>query len=733
MNLQLTDIDLKNIKKQYLLERLDNLYKTGVIKSETEYSYLVKNIESISLDTPSMILRKQIDLTDAENINQSFQELNIDLNVLFKQVDLLDQSINRQQRLNQSSVENSIIELKILDEELDNSANLINNSGQTFYKESFIDGFNVDLDPALRLDRDGSLLPFAYMDMEHECVKLPLINEVNCLVNVLGQSIASINVIRQVAASFREIENPKSSLDKAIDTSPDTYWYCSILTDEPVKVNFGPEAYGIKEGVPFILDITLNAAQSVNQLSFKPFTRFPIDIISVMAFSSDNPNEQPISLVSPFQAIEDLRNVSTKDLHVYTFPDIVVKKFWIILNQRHYIERDIILSSRDKIKERNLLTPVSIIPSPATLNFANYETICEEMPGIMAFLKATSEIQNDIDKILKADTEDTRVPVVKYQYEFGMFDIGVKYNQFAMSAVYVSSPISLGGVIREVSIAVSEKIPIYLNDQLKRFKLANIEYYIGDPDNEFYPIVPLNIDTIYNELLIMKTYLIRGQQVFGAKTVAKYDRIITVKGNGLPLGQNEYMINNDIIIINDWKFGTIYTVDYVPTEEAKIVKFDLNNETITQVFNGTDNAGKIHLSKYHFIDKEILYKLPEDWNPSILSGELIPVVVTIKLATGETITQPLNSETAVRLENKTDYFTGNIELEQFAGQNYQYCIYGNEMQFNTVLAKDITVTVNYSYLIDTLRVKAILRRIVPDQFGVTPIMQDYMLLTKIIK
>jgi len=165
----------------------------------------------------------------------------------------------------------------------------------------------------------------------------------------------------------------------------------------------------------------------------------------------------------------------------------------------------------------------------------------------------------------------------------------------------------------------------------------------------------------------------------------------------------------------------------------KIVKFDLNNETITQVFNGTDNAGKIHLSKYHFIDKEILYKLPEDWNPSILSGELIPVVVTIKLATGETITQPLNSETAVRLENKTDYFTGNIELEQFAGQNYQYCIYGNEMQFNTVLAKDITVTVNYSYLIDTLRVKAILRRIVPDQFGVTPIMQDYMLLTKIIK
>lgn len=734
MSIKSKSLNLQATKEKFLLERLDNLYKAGVIKSPEEYEKAKGQIDSSSLATPSFVIRKQDNLTQAQPINQSFQELTIDLNVIFRHLDMLDQSISRHQKLRQGAIENLSTDLKEIEGTLSKVEKTIDNQGrQRSLKESFRNSFNQEKDPAFLKDRDGTVLSTAWIDQEYEVLKLPLLAQKNCLVSIAGKSMAHIGILRQVGAELVEDTNPETAMDKAIDTSMDTYWYCSILADEPIRVPI--DQFNIQEGIPVVLEIILSEASLVNHIDISPFCQLPIDIVAILAYSSDDTSQEPIEIVSPNHYIPELKSTTSNENLVFYFQEIPIKRLHLVLNQRHYIQRDFITSSLEEKRRQSLFAIEPTGYDPKLINYPLYKTICEEEPLWPVFQQNVGKIVTDIEKVMVDQEKDIRTSVTKYHYEMGLYNIGVKHDKFYPACAYVSKPMALGGIIKDIKISDKVTMPRLFNSELFDTQPGGIEYSIVVENGTEYPIVPVNKEVINNELLIPRELYIKGQRVYGCPLRVAYKSIKAIKENGYALKlYSDYKIVNNVIVISNWKSGSIYTIDYIPADLAYTVEFTGQAQIVTETFYGTDNTGKIKLSQYHYVDREaILSHYNTGWSPSYFNSDLVPAAVEIRMADGTIINQPQKEGDSISMANITDYIWGYSGLEEFNGGNYQYLIRGKDLRFNTILPRDAAITVTYMYQVDSIRVKAILRRTIQNQIGVTPVLHEYTIMANLFE
>jgi hypothetical protein len=83
----------------------------------------------------------------------------------------------------------------------------------------------------------------------------------------------------------------------------------------------------------------------------------------------------------------------------------------------------------------------------------------------------------------------------------------------------------------------------------------------------------------------------------------------------------------------------------------------------------------------------------------------------------------------------TDYLTGKSALDLFSQENlnYQYVVGRTNIKFNTTFPKEALITVDYTYAMDQVRFKAILRRTLIGNLSYTPILKDYTVIANTIK
>lgn len=710
---------LLKIQTEILDELLTEMQEAGEIKSASEYID-TKNelLEKIKSTSRFLTVRPQSEMTDSETFNLSFYELHADLHAIFAELDMIDETINRHERLNQSLINELKLRIKKAENLISRFERLSEiNTTDVVHLETFIDNSQFETEGNLYTDKNGQVIPMTYQikwDVDEEALKLPTTHSENVLIGPGGIRLGHVRVRKQIGSELSRYRNPVHGLDKAIDTDNETFWSEHILTDAPIRIEMNEEYYNMTASAMIELEVHFDYITQLNELSFRTFSEFPFDLVGVSYYTTDNEDEEAIPLIFPTSSVEELKSRSLHGTMAIQFPDVYAKRMTLIFNQRHYIKTETIVSEKE---ERNLT-----LWFDATKKEEDWEIYPAVQKDVMDSErgKIQRKIRNmplDVDKILELLDKDNKQVVMKYEYQYGLYNFSIRRNEYLSSGIYVSKPISINGNIKTFRLEADEHHPhipaindepffsrlkavddaleleypdpeilvdeedyevpepevkltyktpdgkdrdIYFPDGEDSFRFTDIEYYVYD-GTRWHDILPMNVKRIYAELL--HPVLVNGE--YQAKTRFPLIGGLVIRKNGQEITESIAVVSGEnTLIFSEYDASAYYTAEYLPSSNAWILDFldryTENGEIVPnykkEEFNGTDANGTVQLSQYPFVDKNKLHAQSFNYNPSYLTNEYLPIKIKMIDSNGYHIEQPINEHDAtLRIDNKTDY------------------------------------------------------------------------------
>lgn len=744
------NLDFEKTRKEMLEKVIRKRYGTQDVSESFIQDEVNYYIEQMNSGKPALTLRPQTELTDAKAINDEMSEFEIDIHSVFGQLDQLSQRISQHQKLNESIVNDVRLRIQRTDEALEKlSYQIRNHSAHSVFFETFLDYKNKERDLSYYTEKDGEEMAPAYqltIDPLRHALKLPVINQENKLVNFAGVKMANIHITKQLGSGFIRTRNPEHSVEKTIDTSMATYWNESILTDEPLQVNLGLDYYGLDFGATCELEIVFDYLSRINELTFVPFTEYPVEIVSILVYDNDH-SEEAYELVSPTAVHQSMIGTDTMS---YQFQEIVAKRIKIVLNQQHYVKRDVIVNVDDKTLVDAWLKNHGHIEIDEDRLFKPVEQDHQEQYPFWGYMKDYMAKRSVIEEIQRYDDVDfsNRIHLSKYEYQYGLYNIAANRNEYFYEGVHVTPPITNTSV-HLVELEAKEEHPIL---ETLRMPVTNIEYYVTDIEKpgaeNWVSILPKETKEIVSERL----YPVYKDGAYVATTRFDVNRVRAVRSNGDSLLSHiDYTIAGRSISIHEFDPGRIYTVDYKPDPSAYTVDFmeqytkrsfdvsadrmveKIETKQSVEEFFPEGQSNELTLAYFPFVDKNELNwfeLIDEDWNATYLSNAYLPFKVRILLPNGQYIDQQSDERDRppFYVVNKTDYYDMNRSLlEPFNGMNYQYRIEQNKIKFNTILPAGTKVIAEYPYLTGPIRMKIIMRRNLHDTDGLTPLVHEYKL------
>lgn len=743
---------LGGARRKVLADIILDRYKDSFVSDyfvDAEIDYIVGSMENELV----MKAHPQGELTDADSMNEEMMGFQADISTLFARLNYTGQQINTQRKITESSLNEITNAIGAANRKITEVGEERRKSeSKSILFDDFTDYRNRELDKKFNTDSLNNQLAEGYelrVNSVDDTLRLPLLNTENTLLNFAGVKMADLKIGKQVGGGLISHRNPQTSLDKAIDTSLETYWSESILVDEPFRVNLGNEYYDKRFGATVELVVSFRRATDVNEITMMPFVDFPMEVVSILVYDNDN-FQNPYELVSP-TAIH--KSIEDKEVISYQFQRVIAKKIVILLNQQHYVKRDMIVNVNDKSIVDAWLYNQGILNKPEDYIFKPvYHDLALENPQwqhVQKYLKSRNVMQ-EIESYQDYDKDNT-IMMSKFEYQYGLYNLAVNFNEYSEVGVYVTKPLTNLNV-QKIQLETVEEHALMENISTN---VTSIEYSVTEKDdpgvNDWYPILPKNVKVIRGEFMnVVFTNQYEARLRFDVK------KIIDVRGNGVKLfAKIDYKIVGRNVVIMNYNPSLIYTVDYEPMASAYIIDFlervtkrtfdpvkNRYNEIITaqKVTDKIDmqsSSNIVSLSKTPFWDRSIINRIEEtskddmksrNWNPTYIDNIYIPIEVQIILPSGESIMQQVDKFEAgnVFLTNKTDYHDLNRSLlEPFDGSNYQYRIERNEIKFNTTLPKGTRVLANYSFLTGPIRLKVLMRRNIIDEVGLTPVLHEY--------
>jgi hypothetical protein len=741
------DMDLHETQKQVIESLLNERRLTGEIKSDTEYDIQYKYLLSlIEAGEPMTKVRLQEGQTNPEDFNESYQEIAIDIMTAFSQINLVDKSVNQHQQLNQSIVNNLKLNLNKVSDEVSQYERLVDYlTTEDITIETFRDSNTFDTENSLYTERDGAELAPDYhakLDIDREAIKLPTILSQNAMIGPAGVRLARIKIGTQLGGGLIRLKNPENGIDKALDTSFETFWSESLLVDSPIKVQMESNFYGIKHGAACELIVNFDYLTQINEISLLPFTEFPMEVVAIQYYESDDANEEAKEIISPTSK-EALRSRTVSESTSFQFSDVLAKRLRIILNQIHFVKTDFLVNDREQ-KQLELWFAANREVDPEevtvkkTYNFKPlYRNKAEANKLYTYFSKQLENMDTDLESVIGKQTDPSVSAVSKYMYNYGLYNLGARRNEYQDKGIYVSKSLPIDSSIKSITLDTLEEHPVLQNSDLV---FTDIEYYVTHAENpdveDWFPIVPKNKQKIDAELLSPKFE--SGE--YRASLRFMPEGTIKVRKNGVEVYEwlGDFTVSGNRITILNFDVSATYTAEYIPEKKAYIVDF-IEKHTVgssvqpnikMEEFQGTNQKGELNLSYFTFLDRAKLNAQPNGWNPTYLSNDYLPVKVKLINATGFHIDQPfsVSEQDTITVNNMTNYFDEEkTQLQPFSDElkNYQYIVSGNKLVFNTIIPEDTRVIVEYPYLVGAIRLKAILRRNIQGMYGLTPVLNEY--------
>lgn len=749
MELSLDKIKEDNINK-VLAQLKDIRYMTDTEKS-IYLSELKNKIQSKMLVTT---IRKQSDLTNAYDYNQTAQELYIDMITTFNYINQLYDTINSHQLLNESIMNTLYSSIAGLNDKLDEYAAVIGTAGSPYcYIEGFRTQNNQEWNRKYYTERYGERMPlatFVKFNPEQENITLNYARQQNAMVYKSGVQLGEISITKQYGSGFIKARNSETKLENAIDTSRSSYWNETILSDAELKVvgeGFTDSSgvttkrsyYDLPRGALCEICLNFESLAKINEIVLNPFGSFPIDIIAIRYTLSDDEDDDVYDVVAPTNIDHDwLISKSIRQEYAFHFPEIKCKRLYILINQLHCIKNTYMVSCNQMFKNELWFNATfnqqgDAVMSNTTVFAPNYLDKAQD-DNIWRYInnKIVTNKSLDINDLL-INNNNKYLPVTKYQYSYGFYNIAPNFVEFQNAGVYVSSEINIGMPIDTITLETDEEHFKCTNGQI----MTDIEFYItSKPDpsyTDWKPICPKNKDYIYHELM----QLDYDYCYLRHKAVCK--NIVTVNKDGT---QNTEMIRpivymNDIVLTEDADYilkvdddgnvyaieianidhFSLYTVSYQPIDSAKELSLIDDNNPIPnnsyEEFEGNGTAC-YELSDVPYYNQS---------EPGLTSS----YVKIVNVDTGQ-VYQQTNSEDSHIICVTNKEYTENSYKNFIANTNkIQYYTNGKYLYFNQSFSSKFRIEINYPAFASKIRLKAILRRNSKRDMWITPVLNSYKL------
>lgn len=752
MNISLEELKEKMISE--VIEQLTNMkYMTSTDKDLYKRRLLTKSKNNMLLTT----VREQEGLTDANSYNQTAYELYLDMLTTFYYIDTLYNSLQSHQKLNESIITVLHSTIGQLNDELTACEAVIGNEGapQCYY-ESFRTINNLETDKAYFTERYGEKVPEAVhtrYNSDQENITLNYTRQQNVMVYKSGVQLGEITITKQYGAGSIVARNSETKLENAIDTSDSSYWSETILANSEIKVkglNFtnseglydtNRSYYDLPRGALCEIALTFEALTNVNEVILKPYGNFPIDIIAIRYQLTDEEDETVYDVVYPNNPNTLLATTSINKEYAFRFKTITCKKLFILINQVHFIKDTYMLSTNQMFKNElwfnatynyndKLKMDNSTVFQPLYIDRAIESNVWKYINNKMVTNKSL-----DINQLL-IDGEEKYLPITKYQYNYGFYNIAPCFSEFERCGIFVSKKIECDGSVDTIKLISDETHPMSADGQI----LTDIEFYVttkSNPEyNDWIPICPSNKDYITHELLQLDyayCYL-RHKAVCG--TFITYDS----NGNESVKMERPIVYYNDIILTEDADYilrydkdGDViaveipgfdhfstYTVSYTPMDSSK--EITLINDTNPQPSNtfqeimGT-GAACYKLDEYPYYNRK---------NPN----DTCTYVKIVDVPTNRVFNQNTASSLADdSVECVTDKLNPASSFKNFIANTnkIQYYTNGRFIYFNKPITNTQKIEINYPSFGSQIRLKAILRRNTKHDNWLTPVLNSYKL------
>ncbi len=712
-------ISLDEVKIAVIKKILDDKVAAGEIQSQeqydAEYKILYNKVQSTKTITT---LKEQSGLTDAKSFNENIVDLYIDLLTAFGAMNELDQAVNRHKKLNESIINSLKTQVAKMNDEVSNYEQIIKEQWNSDnYTEGFRDVGCFEENNNLYTERDGTLMSSSYkavLDKFNESINLPYITKTNVLIHQNGTPLATASLPKQLGSGLITIKNERNSLDKAIDTSTDTYWAECILCDTPMRVELSDYYYNTNFGAVCEIEISLQTPTVVNEISLLPYGPYPMEIIAIRYFETDEPSEPIKEIVFPGNTDKTLDYQRITGSISFKFTDRLCKRIRILINQIHYIKNNFIVDKEEQSKNElwfnSTGTVIPKLEGHEVFKPVYYDKALKDRAWVI-FNNSIGDVANiDVTKLM--ETKKSMKPVSKYQYVYGFYNIGVYYNDFQDTGIFVSKTIKSRGNIKTVTLESKEIHPGNQN-------CCDIEYYISYADNpqaeDWIPLLPMDKEVIHNELLTV--WVNEGLPYYLLRFPAKGN--IIVKANGIVLSPMYYNTRTDsngninrVAILPYKKPNVKYTVEYTPVDKAKRIDFidsNVNPIVSADVIPGT-NTNYYSLSNI----------------PFLYEGMVMNVQITTK--DGNLITQQRGD-----IQNVTDIYSPSESYKNFTTGKLQYYVDKDKLYFNQDIAAGNTIKIEYSHFVTQIRVKAILRRNCQGNNWITPSIDEFRVKFQVIE
>lgn len=744
---------LNKIKEEMIDKVINQLSDIRYMTAAEKDIYRTSLISQVQSKLLTTTLRTQNELTNADDYNQTAYELYLDILTTFNYVDELYSTINKHQMLNESIINTLYSSIAALNDKLDEYEAVIGTAGSP---DCFIEGFRTqnfqETDSSYYTERYGEIMPietYVRFNPEQENITLNYSRQQNVMVYKSGVQLGEISITKQYGSGFIKARNSEAKLENAIDTSKNSYWAETILADAEIKITgqgFSSSTgqtnrsyYDLPRGALCEICLTFEALTKMNEVVLKPFGNFPIDIIAIRYSLTDDEDDDTYDIVCPDNPKYDwLNNKSINQEYAFHFPEITCKKLYILINQLHCIKDTYMISSNQMFKnelwfnatydqQENAILENTSVFAPLYLDRAMEDPVWRYVNN-----KLTTNKNLDINDLL-INNKDKYLPVTKYQYTYGFYNIAPNFVEFQKASVYVSQEIEVNGPIDTIKLESEEEHFRTTDGHIA----TDIEFYITTKKNPSYqdwkPICPVNKDYIYRERLQLDydyCYL-RHEAVCG--NVATFDK------DG---GQHLEMIRpivymNDITMTEDadyiLKFNdegnviaveisnidhfALYTVSYQPVDSAKELSLINENEPIPSnsyeeiMGNGT---GCYELQSYPYYSKTNLD----------LASSYIKI---IDIITNKVINQTNQENSPIQCVTNKEHPEESYKNFIANSNKIQYYTNGKHIYFNQPISKNHKIEINYPSFDSKVRVKAILRRNTKRDSWITPVLNKYKL------
>lgn len=723
-------LDINKIKSDIIEKLLDDL--TSLATSDSERKTMRLELEGkikknlLITDIPSTDIE-----VDADKINDVMNSIYIDLLTTFGVLNNMSEELTKYNISYTTYI--NYINSRI--DEINDMLEACRHSLTSIYMPAFhIERFRTsdkfDKTRVIQRDRYGGYIPsycYANFNEKEQHITLPLLRQDNSLRYDDKVATAYINPYFQLGDGFIDLKNNQTDMENVIDESETSFWSDTILSDAPFRVSFldkKPEAlfvgdnyyYDIDNGAVCELEINFESVNTVNEITLNPFTKYPVRIVAIRYKQTDDTDEELKEIVYPDNAQSMLRDTFTKTQVSYKFKDILCKKIYVLFVQEHYLRKTYVYNPIDVYKSDMWFNSKNdkrrkVIDAEFKPNYSD-RTLYSAMWN-NANDKVLATNSQDLSNIVIGSTDQNR-KVIKYEYEYGFYNIGCLNNHYDRTGFYISKPIKPGTNIKQVKIKTKEAHQLDSLDHI----VTDIEYYITGSENpeeytDWYPILPDEITTINSELL-----MITG----GTRAYLRFetDNIHCIMKNGEPLPNTstEDIINKTLstevnfdtnertnhiwcVQIFNYDYDAVYSIKYDPIKGSDVLDLGDKISTSIETFDGA-NKNSFVLQNEPYVDSTTDY-------------------CSVKL----TDVSKNTSGTEIEIENVTDIGNQSLGYKHFTSNNtYQYYVYKNTVYFNKPVPKNYIVEVSYRHLISQVRAKALFRRNSTKDGWLTPILSE---------